>query len=134
MTEQQTTLEESFKNYEAIQARHLEAMQSSLPPDLVQMTKERTRAFQILKNHLKTTMTATGDESGAGDIRELNRYKNWIDSIMQLDEKISDEIKKYKETLKASMHRIKQGKTAMNGYLGGTTTLSPSPSVLSMNR
>jgi hypothetical protein len=54
---------------------------------------------------------------------------------MKLDEEIADEIKRYKEMLKAGMHRIKNGKKAVNAYrVGGLVRSSPAPSVLSMNR
>ena len=136
MTQQLKTrqVEDSLKAYESIQSRHLQSIRTEAVPDLARMTQERDKAFQVLKNHLDSVMQATGSGMEDDNINELNRYKNWISTILELDEKIAVEIKKYKDTLKSSINTIQQGKTAMNGYRLGGSPFSRQPRVLSMNR
>ncbi len=126
-------IEECFDHYEKIQLQHLHILQSNTVPDLNLMTRDREKIFQILKTNLETMMENAGLTHRTDSISDLGKYENRLNAIMKLDEAISIEIKKYRDTLKTNLNRMKKGKAAMNGYrMAGTT--SPNPHVLSMNR
>lgn len=126
-------IEDSFNNYEKIQNHHLEILRSDCIPDLELMTVEREKLFLILKNNLENMMKNAGLNHGTDCVDMLSRYEDKLNLIRKLDDEISIEIKKYRDILKTDLNRMKQGKTAMSGYMNANGNVS-NPCVLSMNR
>ncbi|MCD4734680.1 MAG: hypothetical protein K8R53_01430 [Bacteroidales bacterium] len=126
-------IENCFDDYEKIQIQHLKIIRSNSNPNLDVMTRERETVFQTLKVNLEAMMENAGLIHGTDCISELSKHEDRLNSIMNLDQEISIEIKKYRDSLKNSLNHMKKGKAAMNGYrVAGTN--SPTPRVLSMNR
>lgn len=126
-------IENSFNEYENLQAQHLEILKSDQIPDLEGMNNERNEVFRLLKASLEIAMgSAVQDRGKKNSIHLLKKYEIRLNRIIQLDDKISIEIKKYQDLLKSSLNRIKKGKNAMNGYKKAGVNPS-NPCVLSMN-
>ena len=133
LTQKTSSLEDCFRNYEKIQVQHLNFMKSEDLPDLSLMTEERTKAFQLLKTTLDSFIQNAGTHYGSDSLSILNGYESRLSLMMKLDEDISGEIQKYRNSLKTNLNRMKKGKMAMTGYKNSAKN-SQSPRVLSMNR
>ncbi len=128
-----SNLENSFHQYETVQIRHLDNFKNDDQPDLGLMTKERADAFKILKSAIENFTNTAGTQYGEKSISDLNKYEDRLSLMMELDDKIAIEIKKYRENLKSNLDRVKKGKVAMTGYRNAGSN-SQNPRVLSMNR
>ncbi len=122
-----------FLEYEDLQRRHLALLKSENLPDVALMTIEREKVFCALKNSLNDFVQSAAGQTATDYLSELKQFEIRLNSIMQLDDKITNEIIKYKSELKTNLNRVRKGQVAMNGYKG-TVKRSQRPHVLSMNR
>lgn len=124
-------LNDCFCNYEKVQTRHLDSLNSDSVPDIALMISERANVFDILKTTLEVFIKNAGNKSE--NLSILTRYETRLASIMTLDEQIKKHIQKHRNNLKDGLNHMKKGKLAMAGY--SSTGKNPkAPCVLSMNR
>ncbi len=110
------TLEICFIEYENLQNLHLDVMKNEPMPDIARMTEDRDKAFDKLKQHLNVFVQNAGSNGGINSIPLLEGYETRLSSIMDVSDELSKAILKYQENLKTNLAKMKQSKTAMQGY------------------
>ncbi len=109
-------LETCFTEYENLQNLHLDVMKNEPMPDIARMTQDRDIAFDKLKQNINDFVGNAGSYGGTGSISVLTEYETRLSSIMDVSEELSKAILVYRENLKINLAKIKQNKTAMQGY------------------
>ena len=118
LTKRETAAKKSFYNYEEIQAKHLELLQSGTFSEVTQMIRERKQAGAMLKTALNSFM-ADSDRNRQNDTPKW--FKDRLNRMKTLDERITAEIQQQKEEIQKALHHMKQGKKAIRGYLTAGT-------------
>jgi hypothetical protein len=126
------SIEEKIAAYEAIQKAHLDKLKILETPDLKEMKHERRLVANDLKSALtqliKNTHTVLKDKISIPDDIEKS-----LSRITEVDNIITQEIKRHQERLIKRMNQLKKGKTAVQGYKH-VGHFSGRPRVLSISR
>jgi len=115
-------LELCFTVYENLQNLHLDVMENEPMPDIARMTEERDNAFAKLKQKLNSFVQNAGSNGGLENVPVLSEYETRLTSIMDVSEKLSKAILKYRGNLKTDLEKMQQSKAAMRGYKAVNTS------------
>ena len=116
--------------YENLQNRHLDLLKEEQLPDLAQMTIERRRASEKLKNAINEFISITGQAQSLSDAPKMKKLKQRLGLILRVDETIGVEIQRHKDQLGKSLKRLKCGKTTLESYRSS----KDSPRLISISR
>lgn len=116
VAQQKRILEHSFSEYENLQNLHLEVMGNESMPDIARMTEDRDTSFNKLKQNINEFVGVAGSNGGKDSLPVLAEFETRLKSIMDVSEKLSDAILRYRENVKVDLTKMKQGKAAMRGY------------------
>ena len=113
-------LEAAFDQYDAAQAEHIAALKNDSRPDLVRHAFERSRTYEELKKELKAALEQM-NESGVAMLPETIACRDRIALTLDKNRELTGLMIAYRDQVEQRLKRIRQGKTALNGYGGHAT-------------